>query len=444
MRKQDNNSFNAYMPAANTPKKRLWRVLACVIGAIVFFAAGAATLWFTLDSELRTLIKVKGMIEDKYYKDVSNDDFYGTLFKAINEDLLDPYSCYMTADEFTASAGELAGNRSGLGLVFRVKDSEGKDIMKITRVSGNSPAEQAGIVAGSYLVGFGRTQDSLTESENFDDFSAFLENFDAGEEFCLKLRIGEETEFIKLSKAVYVENYVFYRTHDKAYAFKGEKATDLVERGEPLACLSADTAYIRLVQFGGEAADAFKQVMDLFKKEGKKHLVLDLRGNGGGYLNIMQELAGYFCKNTEEKNPVVAVADYGERKERFSAKRNVYKEYFSADSRICVLADEGSASASECLLGSMLDYGAITYADICLTERNGVAKTYGKGIMQSTYYVSMKGDALKLTTAEIRWPITNTSIHGRGILPSDGTKTVQEGITDEEEIISAIALFNLG
>jgi hypothetical protein len=91
----------------------------------------------------------------------------------------------------------------------------------------------------------------------------------------------------------------------------------------------------------------------------------------------------------------------------------------------------------------MLDYGAITYADICLSERNGVAKTYGKGIMQSTFYLGLKGDAIKLTTAEIRWPLTNNSIHGRGILPSDGTKTVQEGITDEAEIAAAIALFNI-
>ncbi len=437
-----NSKLNAYMPTPNK-KKTLWRALACIIGAILFFAAGAATVWFTLDGEFRTLIKVKKMIDEKYYKEISDEEFYGVLFKSINEDLLDPYSCYMTADEFNASAGELAGNRSGLGLVFLTKDGEGKDIMKITRVCGNSPAEAAGILAGEYLVGFGKTQESLTESEKFEDFSAFLQDFEAGETFILKLRMGEETRLITLSKAEYVENYVFYRTRDKAYAFEGEKATDLVERGKPLTCLNGDTAYIRLVQFGGEAANAFKQVMDLFKQEGKKNLVLDLRGNGGGYLDVMQDLAGYFCKNTDERKPVVAVADYGEKRESFSAKRNVYKEYFSADSRICVLADEGSASASECLLGSMLDYGAISYADICLTERNGVAKTYGKGIMQSTYYLSVKGDALKLTTAEIRWPVTNTSIHGRGILPSDGTKTVKEGVTDEEEIAAAIALFNI-
>lgn len=444
MKNQNNIDFNAYMPAPNEQKsKKLWRVLACVLGAVLFFAAGAATLWFTLDKELRTLIKVKGMIDDKYYKDISDEEFYGVLFKSINEDLLDPYSCYMTADEYTVSSGELAGNRSGLGLVFLTKDSEGKDIMKISRVCGNSPAEAAGILAGEYLVGFGKTQENLINSEKFEDFSDFLVDFDAGEEFYLKLREGDGERFVKVAKEVYVESYVFYRTRDKAYGFAGGNATDLAERGRPLSCLNADTAYIRLVQFGGEAANAFAQAMSLFKSEGKKHLVLDLRGNGGGYLHIMQDIAGYFCKNTNEKRPVVAVADYGDKKESFSATRNVYNEYFSKGSRIFVLADEGSASASECLLGSMLDYGAISYADICLSERNGVAKTYGKGIMQSTYYLSAEKDALKLTTAEIRWPVTNTSIHGRGILPSDGTKTVQEGLTDEEEIVSAISILNI-
>ncbi len=440
MKKRQKIMVNSTMPPTNTKKTRkIWRVVAVILGAVVFFAAGAATVWFTLDSELRTLIKVKKAINEQYYKEIDDDTFYGAIFKAINEDVLDPYSHYMTADEYTASSGELAGNRSGLGLVFLTKDAQGKDVMKITRVCGNSPAEEAGIEAGSYLIGFGKTQDGMTESQVFQDFSNFLSEFDAGEEFFLRIRTGESERIVRLAKEEYVENYVFYRTNTTAYGFVGKPAAHLIERGQPLTCLDNDTAYIRLLQFGGEAANAFEQVMLLFKEEGKTNLVLDLRGNGGGYLDIMQDIAGYFCKNTDESKPVVAVADYGEKKEDFRAKRNVYDYYFSTESRICVLADNSSASASECLLGSMLDYGAISYGDICLSQRNGVAKTYGKGIMQTTYYLSVKMDAIKLTTAEIRWPVSNTSIHGRGILPQDGTKTVEEGDSDEEELTQAIA-----
>ena len=87
----------------------------------------------------------------------------------------------------------------------------------------------------------------------------------------------------------------------------------------------------------------------------------------------------------------------------------------------------------------MLDYGAIAYGDICLSERNGVAKTYGKGIMQATSYVNiLKQDAITLTTAEIRWPVSNNSIHGRGVLPEDGALTVAENTDFEMETINAV------
>jgi carboxyl-terminal processing protease len=235
-----------------------------------------------------------------------------------------------------------------------------------------------------------------------------------------------------------VENYVFYRTHDQSYAFTGSKATELVERGAPLTCLGEDTAYIRFVQFGGEAADAFAQVMSLFKQEGKKHLVLDLRDNGGGYLDIMQGIAKYFTKNTTENRPLAVIADYGEIQKGFNAKGNLYNDYFTEDSHIYVLADNGTASASECLIGFMVDYGAVDFSDICLIERNGAAKTYGKGIMQTTFLMGVTGDAIRLTTAEIRWPVSNRSIHDRGVLPEDGAKSAPANHYGDGEIESAL------
>ena len=90
-------------------------------------------------------------------------------------------------------------------------------------------------------------------------------------------------------------------------------------------------------------------------------------------------------------------------------------------------------------MGSMLDYGAITYQDICLTEIDGVAKTFGKGIMQTTYQLHLfEKDAIKLTTAQIRWPLSDTCIHGRGILASDGTKTVAKDYRGDTELIAAL------
>ena len=339
-------------------------------------------------------------------------------------------------EEFNAAISDLEGKRIGVGLVFT---SSSSDPLRITRVSGNSPAEAAGVMAGERIVAYGKTQESLTVATTFEAFSAFLSGYQEKEEFVVQLERGDTTRFVRLHKAAYVENYVFYRTKNTSYVFTGEDADILTEKGLPLDYLDEDTAYIRLAQFTGNAATEFDLAMEQFKKDGKKNLILDLRENGGGYLDTMQSIASYFCKSATTSEPVVAVADYGEKRTQYYAYGNRYYDYFTKESRIYLLADGYSASASECLIGCMIDYGTIDFEDICLAERDGVAKTYGKGIMQETQLVNyLQQDAITLTTAEIRWPISDRSIHGRGVLPEDGAKTVKEDIDFEQETKNAI------
>ena len=420
--------------------KRFGWIAATVLLAAVCFIGGMATVWFTLDPQIRMLVKVKKTIDEHYYQELDDESFYNAIFDAVNGEL-DPYSKYMTAEGYAQSSNDLNGRRIGIGVSFSTAAiAEGK--LKIVRVAGNSPAEKAGLTAGSYLTGFGKTEATLVHSEDYDEFSAFLDTTEEGELFLLQVQTTEGTKLVSISREAYAENYVFYRSNRTSYGFTGANATTLTELGTPLSSLPDDTAYIRLVRFGGGAVREFEATMSVFKQENKKNLVLGVRGNGGGYLNVMQGIAAYFCKNSDERTPVAAIADYGDREERYLAKGNVYQEYFEEDSRICILADSGSASAAECLIGVLVDYGASGYGDICLSEREGVAKTYGKGIMQQHFTMSAQGDVLKLTTAQVRWPVTKYSIHARGVLPEDGTKTVAEGVTDEAELEAAIhALF---
>ncbi len=404
-------------------KKRSWGRIVGAIGlALVIFLAGGLTCWLCLDSEIRTLLEVKKKIQQDYYYKVTDGDFYDAVFEGINEYLLDPYSAYMTADEFAAYKSSGEGNRSGIGVTFL---SSEKDELKIYQVSGNSPAEEAGLCAGDKIIGGGESEDSVAVCGSYDELVSFLSGIESGVPFYLKVEGADGERTVALRKQNFVENYVFYRSNNVAYTFTGKNADTLTERGTPFSYLDEDTAYIRLTQFNGNADTQFKKAMDVFKAEGKENLVLDLRGNGGGYMWIMQSISSYFVKSATGSNPVVAIADYknGSREE-YRAYGNYYGEYFGADSKIYLLADENSASASECLIGCMIDYGAISYADICLTENDGVAKTYGKGIMQTTQIVDyFKQDAVKLTTAEITWP-SGKCIHGIGVLSSEGTKTV--------------------
>ena len=415
-------------------------ILTAVI-AVCAFGGGVLANHFSLDKEMRTLLSVKNRIQQSYYEEITNEEFYRVLFDAINDELLDDYSEYMTAQEFAQTQATAKGEQSGLGLVVTTKDENGNAQMLVSRVCGNSPAETAGVREGEKIVAFGESETELVRSEKFEDFSAFLQNYGGGEPFFVVLQNGSVSRVVELEKAEYIESYVAYRTSEKAYGFSGANADELTEKGEPLDTLPPDTAYIRLTQFNGGAGSEFSKAMGLFKSENKKNLVLDLRGNGGGYMDILQEIASYFCKSSSEKKPVIAVADYGEQKERFQANGNYYYDYFQADSKIFVLADENTASASECLIGCMYDYGALAFENICLSGKAGEGRTFGKGIMQSTYPLGVfSGDALKLTTAKICWPKSNRCIHGVGITTNDGVKCVAKNAAQDEEIKAAIAL----
>lgn len=418
-------------------RKSFFRGALCGFLVVVLFVGGVLTGLLCVEKEIRNLQKIKSQIQKSYYEEIDDSTFYKAVYDGVN-DLLDGYSYYLSVDEYTAVKEESKGIRIGIGLVFQTADKAGKPQLLIKRVCGNSPAEAAGILSGWCVTGFGTTDGEIKESVVFAELQSFLAEYEENETFSLQVLTTEgETLRISLQKRSYVENYVFYRTNSEAYCFKGEEADELTKRGVPLTCLADDTAYIRLVEFNGSAVAEFKKAIDLFCSQKKKNLVLDLRGNGGGDMDILREIAAYLCKDAEGDEPIIAVADYGEKKELFEASGNYYTQYFSENSRICVLADGDSASASECLLGAMLEYKTIGYADICLSGDTDTAKTFGKGIMQTTY-IYPAGDAMKLTTATVHWPLSNTCIHGRGILATDGTKTVQKQDVDDVEIALAV------
>lgn len=428
--------------------KKIKNIIICTAAAILIavcsFFIGFSVHYLTLDKEMRSLIRLKERIQKLYYYEVDDEKFYTVLFDAVNQNILDEYSEYLTAEEYAAMQESAKGAQQGIGISFITQTPDGKDQLLVVSVLGNSPAEQAGIKAGERIVGYGESAESITPCENFDIFKRFVDGKQTGETLYIQVRTktGEERA-VSLIKSAYVESYVYYKTNASAYGFTGNNAQTLTERGTPLTQLPDDTAYIQLTRFNGAAAEEFATAMERFKADGKKNLVVDLRGNGGGYLDIMQKISAYFCKNATEKNPLAAIADFGEYQEYYKASGNLYAQYFQSDSRICVLADKNTASASECLLGVMLDYGAIDYGDICLIERDGEARTYGKGIMQTTYpLIGFTGEAVKLTTAKICWPKSNNCIHGRGILSSDGAITIAENTLNDGELIAAIkALF---
>ena len=402
----------------NTKGKRALAIGGALLILFVGFVAGWLGAYFSVDSRLRNLGWMVNRVAGNYYQDVGKDDLYDRLFDALE---LDKFCTHYLPEEYDRVKSESKGNNAGYGISL----SAAEEKSRIYRVVGNSPAELAGLKSGMYLLAFGESEETLATGTR-DELLKYLSEHDG----CF-LRFGydaagsdAQTKFV--SRAGYLGSYCIYMDSEATFRFRGESKLVLekMENEGGMSGLDGDTAYIRLTEFDGNAGDEFEACLKNMKARGRKHLVIDLRSNGGGYLSTLCEIASHLLREAEGTRPIVATARYRSgARSTYRATGNDFSAYFSADSRVRVLLDENSASASEALVGAMIDYGTLKPGDIYARlsgdpAGEDPAHSYGKGVMQSTF-VAPNGNALRLTVAEIFWP-KGTSIHGTGIGAAHG------------------------
>ncbi len=410
-----------------TTKEKRYRVVIIVLSVLLALSiALSAVLATGKSAQMRWVAQA---IKDHYYVDYSTARIYEAMtsgrlyYNTSGTGLLDRYSAFYTAEEYAQIKNQNNGSQIGIGI--------GVSNNCVLRVCGNSPADKAGIQMGMYFAGFGDSESEMIYTDNYSAFTAFLKEKEEDETFCLYMTEdaqGSNGEIYEVAKRNYTQSYVSYASASTAYSFRSapeEESLSLQALDRSIPALPEDTAYIKLDQFYGAAASQLEETLKIFRAEGKTKLILDLRNNGGGYMSVMRGIVSFFTKEAEGSRPLAAVVKYKDgTTEKEYATSNSFYRYFDDNTQIYVLANYNTASASECLLGAMLDYGAIDYEDIYLSEIGGIARSYGKGIMQNTYTNSALGCAIKLTVARIYWPLSGTTIHDRGILPKDGANTV--------------------
>lgn len=355
--------------------------------------------------------------------------------------------CGESENESEATVYELTNDENGAGLALTRK----YETMRVYQVVGNSPADKAGLRRGMYILKYGATaeKDKMV-SGSTGNFRAFVASLDFDldgkgkktntKTFYLQCSFDKDAdpEPVKITMTEYLASYCYYRDNTLSYRFrtkdnlpKNEKPKlEREETGEFLSELDDNTGYIALTEFTASVADQFKECLKYMKDHGKSNLILDLRGNGGGYMTVLVDIAACFLKDAGSGNQKIAYAIFRNGGAvSYSAYGSSYNSYFSEDSRITVLADEYTASASECLIGAMVDYGAIKFSDIYLHQNGkGIAKTYGKGIMQTSYDDDPAGGALKITVADVYWPKSGKNIHGVGVNTGDGANAVSSSL----------------
>lgn len=410
-------SSNQVAVKGRSKKKSLY-ILLIALGLAFSFFCGFFTHKCSQGDKINTIAWVINKIDQNY---VVYDESTGQIKEFTAEDyadailggLCDKYSRYYTADEYSDLIATSEGRYYGIGVSFKSTDST-----IIYSVYGNSPAYKKGIRKGDSIVKGKINGKTEVTFSNYDDISKFLNSI-TNEQFTLTVQKSGSVQTFDcaLTKKAFNVNYVYYTDKEKSMEFMSSGDSSelvLTQTEDKNTLLDEHSAIIRLDSFEGDAGEQFAKIMQYVKGVNKTKIILDVRDNGGGYMNILTKIASHLTYNDSS----LATVCYVKYKDGKIDEYKVDADNFNRNlTKICVLANENSASATECLIGAMLHYQkAFTINDLVVVNQSGsTCHTFGKGIMQTTFSKNFTGDAIKLTTAYIFQPNGKTSIHGKGI-----------------------------
>jgi len=313
---------------------------------------------FFFNEKRRPIQEIMDLIKNRYVDDVQIDSLADTAIQAMLGKL-DPHSVFIPAEELQQVNEDLAGKFFGIGIEFNIYN----DTLNVINVLKDGPGFKAGLLTGDKFL---KVDDSLIAGKktDADGFRKLLRG-DRGTKVTITfLRNGEQKQ------AAITRDAIPLSSMDASYM------------------VTADIGYIRLNKFSTQTYREFMESLEALKKAGLQKLILDLRNNGGGILDEAVEIADEFLEG--DKLITYTEGKHVEKKE-YRCRRNGQFE----KGALIVLADEGTASASEVLIGALQDWDRATIIG---------RRTFGKGLVQEQFDLSDKS-ALRLTVARYYTPI---------------------------------------
>ncbi len=284
---------------------------------------------------------------------------------------LGPYSSYMTADDYEEFS--MASNQEYVGVGIEVGQFSGRII--ISQVFEQGSAAEGGILAGDFIIG--------------------VDEVDTREE-----SLGEVIDRIRGEPGSLVTLEVERPITAEEYSFELERRAIALDSVVDIEMATDSVGYMRVRQFIDETDLEMVSAIHMLNVQGMQGLILDLRGNPGGHLDIAVKMAEVFLKKGQK---VLIVQSRRGEEEVFYAKDSI--DQFQKP--LIVLIDGQSASASEILSGALRDHERALLVG---------EKSYGKGSVQSVYSFA-DGDGLKLTSARYLLP-NGEAINGTGVYPN--------------------------
>ena len=312
---------------------------------------------FTSNSKKDKLNRLIDYIDYEYVEDVNTDSIVDVTVNGILDNL-DPHSVYIPKEKMKRSAENMKGNFVGIGINFYTF----KDTITVIKTVENGPSAKAGIKGGDRILEangkslLGETNDSLVEILRGKRYSEVkLKVYRKGEPKLLTFNVTRDVVPIKSVDAAYM--------------------------------LTEDLGYIKINRFAESTYKEFKKALKRLKKEGANSLVLDLRENPGGFLEIAVNIVDEFLE--DNKLIVYTKNKKGDIEKSYSTSKGDFET-----GELFVMIDENSASASEIIAGALQDNDKGTIVG---------RRSYGKGLVQREMQLG-DGSAVRLTVSKYYTP----------------------------------------
>lgn len=330
-------------------------ILLSVIAVLVAVAARAQDM----PDHLIKLMYTGNVISNFYVDAPDNGKITEAAVKAMLKEL-DPHSTYTDPKETRALLEQMQGSFSGIGIQFNIVS----DTLYVIQTTKNGPSERAGIMAGDKIVAVNDTAIAGVKMERADIMS--------------RLR-GAKGSRVKID--------VVRRGIGRVMEFNLVRDDISTETVDAAYMIDKENGYIRISSFGAKTHKEFVAKLDSLKACGMKNLVLDLEGNGGGYLAAAVEVANEFL----EKSSLVVYTE-GRANPRYNYNAIGGGRFLKGN--IAVIVDETSASAAEILAGAIQDW-----------DRGVVVgrRSFGKGLVQRPFQMP-DGSMIRLTIARYYTP----------------------------------------
>jgi carboxyl-terminal processing protease len=359
----------------NTPYQiRLPLVLCIGLAAGVFIGSSFNAQKPSRDvtKDVQKLREVLTYIDTKYVDDITTDKLVDESIRHLLSKL-DPHSHYIPASDRVAANEELRGNFDGIGVEFNIFQDT---IMVVTPLSGG-PSEKLGIRSGDKII--------RVDDKNVASIGITTEDV-------MRLLKGPRGSEVKVTILRGKQTLDYNIVRDKIPQFSIDVSY----------MVDSEIGYIKLNRFSATTYEEFSKALTKLKDQGMKKLILDLQGNGGGYMSMAIDLADEFLSEGKK----IVYTDGKDKRLNTNAASTNRGNFENGD--LIILVNEGSASASEILAGALQDNDRALIVG---------RRTFGKGLVQNPFDLS-DGSELRLTISRYYTP---------------SGRSIQKPYDDEEE-----------